>query len=98
MQGCTKSTQSEFRHPYSEYRVFTFPYMAKDGKLQMTVTALDDQQAMIASHIFFDVPVSRNRISTYRGSFFGNSGGEWEQTTFGISINGEWEGDTIIHF
>ena len=98
MQGCTKSTQSESRQPSSEYRVFTFPYLAKDGKLQMTVTAIDDQQAMLASHIFFDVPVSRNRISTYRGSFFGSGGGEWEQTTFGISINGEWEGDTIINF
>ena len=97
-QGCTKSTQSESRQPSSEYRVFTFPYMEKEGKLQMTVTALDDQQAMIASHIFFDVPVSRNRISTYRGKFFGSGGGEWEQTTFGISINGEWEGDTIINF
>ena len=97
-QGCTKSTQSESRQPSSEYRVFTFPYMAKDGKLQMTVTALDDQQAMIASQVFFDVPVTRNRITTYRGQFFGSGGGEWEQTNFGITVNGKWEGDTIINF
>lgn len=98
MQGCTKSTQSESRLPAAEYQVFTFPYMDADGTLKVTVSALTSDDAVIRQRTFTNIPVIRNKITTYTGKFFEEGDGEIIQTAFGISVNPEWDGETEYSF
>ena len=99
-QGCTKSTQSELREyrPDGIYEIYTFPYLASDGVLQITATALTADGTTIRTRTFADVPVTCNRITTYRGQFFLPGDGEITQTTFGFYVNGEWLGEDIYNF
>lgn len=99
LQGITKSTQSELRAAGGDtYCVYTFPYMATEGLLQITVSALDEAGVVLVKREFKDVPVTRNRITTYRGEVFGEGGGEITQTEFGFTINGDWDGEDIYEF
>ena len=97
-QGTTKSSQSELRNPASEYQCYTFPYMANEGKLQVTLTALNADGAIIRSRSIADVPVTRNRITTYEGPIFEEGDGEIYQTEFGLTVNGEWDGNDHYTF
>ena len=99
-EGTTKSTQSENR-PRSEaqqYRVYTFPYLAATGTLKMTLTALDADGNTIRQRVFPEVPVSRNRITTYTGPFFSPGDGQFSQTGFGFTIDAEWDGEETFTF
>ena len=99
LQGITKSTQSELRAAGGDtYQVYTFPYMATEGLLQITVSTLDEAGVVLVKREFKDVPVTRNRITTYRGEVFGEGGGEITQTEFGFTINGDWDGEDIYEF
>ena len=99
LQGITKSTQSELRAAGGDtYCVYTFPYMATEGLLQITVSALDEAGVVLVKREFKDVSVTRNRITTYRGEVFGDGGGEITQTEFGFTINGDWDGEDIYEF
>jgi len=97
-EGCTKSTQSESRLPAAEYQVFTFPYLSTDGTLKVTVSALTADDAVIRQRTFTNIPVTRNRITTYTGKFFEDGDGNIVQTGFGISVNPEWDGETEFDF
>jgi len=97
-EGCTKSTQSESRLPAAEYQVFTFPYLATDGVLKVTVSALTADDAVIRQRTFTNIPVTRNRITTYTGKFFEDGDGNIVQTGFGISVNPEWDGENEYEF
>ena len=72
LQGITKSTQSEVRRLSADgiYEVYTFPYMAEECTLQMTVSALDALDNVVYQRQFLNVPVRRNYITTFRGEFF----------------------------
>lgn len=100
MEGTTKSSQSEKRAvtETGEYRVFTFPYMAKDGKLKMTISAIDEDGVVIRQKTIDNVPVTRNRITTYIGKLLEDGDGDVVQTGFGISINSEWDGEDSYSF
>lgn len=97
-QGCTKSNQSELLNRAAEYAVFTFPYLDKSSKLKVTLTALDADGSIIAQKTLTDVPVTRNRISTYTGTLFDASQGTVSETGFGITINDEWAGEDFYQF
>lgn len=96
--GTTKSTQSELRQKAGEYQMFTFPYMASEGKLKVTVVAMNADGVQLRKRTFTDIPVTRNRITTYTGHLFDDSMGEIRQTTFGISVNTDWDGEDIYEF
>ena len=99
-EGCTKSNQSELRFTRSnQYAVFTFPYMSADGKLKITLNALDADQNVLTTKVLTDVPVTRNRITHCRGQLFGD-GGDFaiHQTAFGITVNSEWDGVIEYNF
>jgi hypothetical protein len=98
MQGCTKSNQSELRGKSGAFCFFTFPYMATECKLKVTLYALDADQNILTTKVITDVPVTRNRISTYRGTLFTDEPGEIIQTAFGISVNGDWAGEDQYNF
>lgn len=95
LEGTTKSTQSESRQrsDTSTYQVFTFPYMAATGSLKMTLTAYDGDGNTLRQRVFENVPVTRNRITTYEGQFFDGTEGNFTQTVFGFSVNGDWDGE-----
>lgn len=97
-QGTTKSSQSELRNPANEYQCYTFPYMANEGKLQVTLTALNADGAIIRSRSIADVPVTKNKITTYEGPIFEAGDGEIYQTNFGLTVNGEWDGEDHFTF
>ena len=99
-EGTTKSTQSENRQrsDTSTYQVFTFPYLSATGTLKMTLTAYDGDGNQLRQRVFEDVPVTRNRITTYRGQFFDGTEGNFTQTVFGFSVNGDWEGEDQHEF
>lgn len=100
LEGTTKSTQSETRQrsDTSTYQVFTFPYQAVTGTLKMTLTAYDDAGNTLRQRVFEHVPVTRNRITTYRGQFFDGTEGSFTQAAFGFSVNGDWEGEDQYQF
>ena len=99
-QGTTKSTQSESRPAVSSqvYQVYTFPYLSDAGVLKMTLTAYDAQGNTLRQRIFDAVTVTRNRITTYTGQFFDGTEGNFTQTAFGFTVNGDWDGEDQYEF
>ena len=99
-QGITKSTQSEKRiaNDIMIYQAFTFPYMAKTGTINMTVTATDFEGTMIRQKTIEDIPVTRNRITTYKGPLFGEGDGVFSQSDFSFVIHADWDGEDIFEF
>lgn len=92
-EGCTKSSQSELRTaPAAQYAVFTFPYMAAEGKLKVTLNALDADGNVLTTKFLPDVPVTRNRITRCTGPLFGEGDYTILQTAFGITVNTDWDG------
>jgi hypothetical protein len=98
MEGCTKSSQSELRGKSSQYYVFTFPYMSAEGTLKMTLTALDADENTLLMRTLTDIPVTRNRITKCTGKLFGDGDFTIIQTSFGISVNTDWDGEDYYHF
>jgi hypothetical protein len=98
MQGCTKSTQSELRGKSTQYYVFTFPYLSDEGVLKMTINALDKSQNVLTTKTLTDVPITRNRITHCQGSLFGSGDFEIYQTSFGITVNTDWDGEDYFYF
>lgn len=91
-EGCTKSSQTELRANGTEYAVFTFPYMATECTLKMTLNALDANGNMLTTRTLTDVPVTRNRITRCTGVLFGEGNFDIKQTTFGIAVENDWDG------
>jgi hypothetical protein len=96
-EGCTKSTQSELRDKNALY-FFTFPYLSDEGKLKITISALDADQNVLTTKTLTDVPVTRNRITHCQGTLFGDGDFTIYQTAFGISVNTDWDGEDYYHF
>ena len=70
--GCVNSKQTEIR-PVSEdgiYEIFTLPHTEDDVLTKLTVTALDQSDNIIKEKVFENVPVTRNQVTRYTGSFF----------------------------
>ena len=98
-EGCTKSNQSETRLAQgADYCVFTFPYLAKSCTLKMTLSAFTADGTVLTQKTISDVPVTRNRITTYSGTLFDDTPGDITQTAFGLSVNPEWDGEDFYHF
>ena len=91
-QGCTKSSQSEMRQRAKQYQFFTFPYMSSEGVLKMTLSALDADGNVLTTKTLTNVPVTRNRITRCTGVLFGEGDFDIYQTTFGITVNTDWDG------
>ena len=94
LEGYTKSNQSELRTLSDDgaYTIYTFPYMARDGMLKVTVNALDAQGAVLYSRTVSNVPVSRGQTTTVEGSLVPSD------TGLGFKVNSEWDGETTINF
>lgn len=100
LQGITKSTQSErrIRNSLNTHQAYTFPYMANSCNVKMTVKATDREGTIIHQRVFDAVPVTRNRITTYTGHFFGEGDGEFSVSDFGFVIHADWDGENFYNF
>ena len=94
-EGITKSSQSENRprNSLNIHQCYTFPYLSESCLLKMTCSATDSDGNIIRQRVFTDVPVTRNRITTYRGPFFGDGDGEFTQSDFSFVIHADWDGE-----
>ena len=100
LEGNTKSTQSErrVRNSLMTHQAFTFPYMAATGSIKMTVSATDAEGTVIRKRVFENVPVTRNRITTYTGHFFEDGDGVFTQSDFGFVVHADWDGEEFYEF
>lgn len=97
-EGCTKSSQTELRAKGTQYAVFTFPYMATECTLKMTLNALDANGNVLTTRTLTDVPVTRNGITRCTGVLFGEGDFDIYQTAFGITVNTNWDGEDFYEF
>lgn len=100
LEGITKSSQSERRitNDLHLHQYFTFPYMSASGTLKMTVTATTSDGTVLATKHLNNVPVYRNRITTYSGHLFDDSPGEYTVSDFSFLIHADWEGEEHYTF
>lgn len=71
------------------FEVYTFP-RDDENLLNMEVTALDANGSIVASKTFEDVPITRNKITQYKGEFFTGSGTGGSTISFKLTTNDEW--------
>ena len=100
LEGITKSSQSEkrIRNSLNIHQAYTFPYMSETCNLKITVSGLDSEGTVIRKRVFDDVPVTRNRITSYKGKFFEDGDGEFTQSDFGFVIHADWDGENTYNF
>jgi hypothetical protein len=66
--------------------------MSSEGVLKMALSALDADGNVLTTKTLTDVPVTRNRITRCTGVLFGEGDFDIYQTTFGITVNTDWDG------
>ena len=89
--GFVNSKQTEIRtvaDGVTTFDIFTLLHTEDDMLTKLTVTALDANDNTIKERIFENVPVTRNQITRYTGSFFGNGGsGQTSDGTFRLTAD-----------
>ena len=93
--GCVNSKQTEIRPVSTDgvYEIYTLPHTEEDVLTKLTVTALDANDNIIKERIFENVPIIRNQVTRYTGSFFGSGGGGGGETgsgDFRMTADPDW--------
>ena len=57
------------------------------------IASLDMDGTTIRKRVFENVPVTRNRITTFTGRFFMDGDGEFTQSDFGFVVHTDWDGE-----
>ena len=93
--GCVNSKQTEVRSVADDgiYDIYTLPHTEDDVLTKLTVTALDANDNTVKERLFENVPVTRNQITRYTGSFFGSGGGGGSSSdgTFRLTAKPDWD-------
>ena len=92
--GCVNSKQTEYRTVapgLSVFEIYTLPHTEEDVLTKLTVTALDANDNTVKERVFENVPVTRNQITRYTGSFIGNGGGTTSDGTFRLTADPDWD-------
>ena len=92
--GIVQSKQTEIRAVSEDgiYEIYTLPHTEEDVLTKLTVTALDANDNTVKERIFENVPVIRNQVTRYTGSFFGSGGsGETGSGDFRMTADPEWD-------
>ena len=96
--GCVQSKQTEIRPVPSgspagmTFEIFTLPHTEDDVLTKLTVTALDQNDNIVKEKVFENVPVTRNQVTRYTGSFFGSGGsGQISDGTFRLTADPDWD-------
>ena len=69
----------------SDWRLPTY------NELNSIYTALDANDNTVKERIFENIPVTRNQITRYIGSFFGSGGGQTSDGTFRLTADPDWD-------
>ena len=93
--GCVNSKHTELRaiaDGVTAFDIYTLPHAEDDVLTRLTVTALDANDNTVKEHTFENVPVTRNQITRYTGSFFGSGGsGQQSDGTFRLTADPDWD-------
>lgn len=96
--GCVNSKQTEVRTVPADivsgmsFDIYTLPHTEEDVLTKLTVTALDANDNTVKERVFENVPVIRNQITRYTGSFFGSGGsGQQSDGTFRMTADPDWD-------
>ena len=98
--GIVQSKQTELRSPAADgvYEIYTMPHTEDDVLTKVTVTALDAADNVIGERVFEDVPVRRDHITSYSGTFFTAGGGVSSSGDLLMTAKAEWGGITEHDF
>ena len=96
--GCVQSKQTEIRPVPADFvsgtafEVYTLPHTEEDVLTKLTVTALDANDDVIMERTFENIPITRNQVTLYTGSFFGSGGtGDTGSGTFRLTADPDWD-------
>jgi hypothetical protein len=96
--GCVASKQTEIRPVPADFvsgtafEIFTLPHTEDDVLTKLTVTALDANDNTVKERTFENVPVTRNQVTRYTGSFFGSGGGgSTSDGTLRLTADPDWD-------
>ena len=96
--GCVNSKQTEIRPVPSGYaagmsfEIYTLPHTEEDVLTKLTVTALDANDNILKERTFENIPIIRNQVTRYTGSFFGSGGtGDTGSGTFRLTADPDWD-------
>ena len=96
--GSVNSRQTEIRDVTSGQKVFevyTFPH-AQEGKLKVTITALDANGTEVAETVMEDIPVEVNKISVYNGVLFDDTTNS-SSPSIKVKGDGDWDGTINVN-
>lgn len=90
--GCVNSKQTEYRDalasdgsPVRTYEIYTLPHEENDV-LKLTITAQDAAGGDLYAYTMENIPVTRNKITTWTGNLFGGETGGGTVSDGGISL------------
>ena len=98
--GCVASKQTEIRPVPADFvsgtafEIYTLPHTEDDVLTKLTVTALDANDNTVKERTFENVPVTRNQVTRYTGSFFGSGGSGGSSSsdgTFHLTADPDWD-------
>ena len=97
--GCVQSKQTEYRPVVVDgsavkvYELYTAPHELNDV-LKLVITAQDSDNQALNEWTMEDIPVTRNKITTWEGALFsdGGTGGDTGSGGIGITLDTEWDG------
>lgn len=96
--GCVNSKQTEIRPVPADFvsgtafEVYTLPHTEEDVLTKLTVTALDANDNILKERTFENIPITRNQVTRYTGSFFGSGGtGDTGSGTFRLTADPDWD-------
>ena len=75
------------------YDLYTAPHELNDV-LKLVITAQDSDNQTLNEWTMEDIPVTRNKITTWSGALFGDdgTGGSTGSGGIGITLDTEWDG------
>lgn len=95
--GCKESRQTEYRDCYDAdgeavkvYELYTLPHSEQDV-LKLTITAIGEDGSPMGEWVMTDIPVTRNKITSWAGSLLGGSSGSGSSGTV-IRLDTTWDG------
>ena len=96
--GCVNSKQTEVRTVPADFvsgtafDIYTLPHTESDVLTKLTVTALDANDNTVKERTFENVPITRNQVTRYTGSFFGSGGGgSTSDGTLRLTADPDWD-------
>ena len=97
--GCVQSKQTEYRPVVLDgsavkvFDLYTAPHELNDV-LKLVITAQDSDNQTLNEWTMEDIPVTRNKITTWSGALFSDddTGGSTGSGGIGITLDTEWDG------